>query len=425
MRPSGDAHEILTASLDKLAALDSFVVHINVDIGAIDQSPSSHVDGKIAYANRATAYYTIALQTIPSSPETMIVEYLLLPPDLYLHSSDAKWYVQSPWNQGIKPEELPDAGSLDPINQYQDMIEGITDIAAVPDDTIGGRSYLRFKGANDPDGQANIWIDADTGLPHKFEFVNTITSAWGASVTAPATSVLEFTDFNQPPTPPEAPSETRPIRDLQLPQALCTGAAFAGCAEAQAGLASVASTSCDGTGRRICVVPLGQIDPTLLQDLVAYYQQQYGLKVAILTPEPVPTEFASNLREQVDASRLISYMTGLFPGTDNNSAVVLIGLTPLDIYDSTSTFRYLFGLKGDVQTPKGMLSTFRMDPRTYGEPADTSMTFTRTQRMLSKYIGLMYYGLPTSHDPHSAMFDSILGVDDLDAMTDPLDVPSN
>ncbi len=45
--------------------------------------------------------------------------------------------------------------------------------------------------------------------------------------------------------------------------------------------------------------------------------------------------------------------------------------------------------------------------------------------MLSKHIGLIYYRLPTSADPMSSMYDSILGVEDLDKMTQPLPVLAN
>ena len=35
-----------------------------------------------------------------------------------------------------------------------------------------------------------------------------------------------------------------------------------------------------------------------------------------------------------------------------------------------------------------------------------------------KDIGIMYYGLPLSNDPRSVMYRNILGIDDLDRMTE-------
>ena len=64
----------------------------------------------------------------------------------------------------------------------------------------------------------------------------------------------------------------------------------------------------------------------------------------------------------------------------------------------------------------------RMSPEFYGEPANDQLFFSRMRKLVSKYIGLLYYGLPPSEDPASPMFDSILGPADLDAMTEPLPV---
>jgi predicted Zn-dependent protease len=141
-----------------------------------------------------------------------------------------------------------------------------------------------------------------------------------------------------------------------------------------------------------------------------------------LTPLAVPEEMAEPLRNQVDAASLIGYMGGAFPEAYADPQAVLIGLTPLDIYDSNSHFRYVFGLKGTYADPKAIVSTFRMDPMTYSEPADNDLLLSRSSKLLSKYVGLLYYGLSPSPDPRSPMYDSIMGPDDLDAMGDHLPV---
>jgi len=38
--------------------------------------------------------------------------------------------------------------------------------------------------------------------------------------------------------------------------------------------------------------------------------------------------------------------------------------------------------------------------------------------MVTKNIGIMYFGLPASDNPRSVLFRNILGVDDLDRMTE-------
>jgi predicted Zn-dependent protease len=129
------------------------------------------------------------------------------------------------------------------------------------------------------------------------------------------------------------------------------------------------------------------------------------------------------LRGQVDASTLIDHMVLLFPDVYFDSQAVHIGLTPLDLYDGEDThFRYVFGVKRTPENPQAVISTFRMNPETYGLPPDDELLLSRTRKMLTKYIGLLYYELPTSSDPESPLFDSILGPNDLDRMSGPLPV---
>jgi archaemetzincin len=116
-------------------------------------------------------------------------------------------------------------------------------------------------------------------------------------------------------------------------------------------------------------------------------------------------------------------MGSFYPQAHSDPNAVLIGLTPLDLYNSTSHFRYLFGIKGNVDDPKAVVSSFRMAPEFYGDAPDQELFYSRFRKLLTKYVGLLYYGLPPSEEPTSPMFDSILGPSDLDAMTEPLPVP--
>jgi hypothetical protein len=51
--------------------------------------------------------------------------------------------------------------------------------------------------------------------------------------------------------------------------------------------------------------------------------------------------------------------------------------------------------------------------------------FDGRERCFRGGIGLIHYGLPTSADPMRATYDSILGVGDLNNVTQTLPVPAN
>ena len=66
-----------------------------------------------------------------------------------------------------------------------------------------------------------------------------------------------------------------------------------------------------------------------------------------------------------------------------------------------------------------------MNPESFGEPRDDELTLTRARKMVTKYVGLLYFDLPTSGDPKSPMYGNILSVGDLDRMEEVLPVPAD
>jgi predicted Zn-dependent protease len=208
------------------------------------------------------------------------------------------------------------------------------------------------------------------------------------------------------------------------PEPLCPGSGpqVSPCLNAHTGLQVIARDSCDGSGKRVCIAPLGDVSPALVQHLVGYYQDTYGLSVVVLRPAAIPRQMVDPLRQQVDAATLIEYMGSLSPEAYADPNVVFIGLTSADLYDKSSHFRYVFGLKGTPTDPKAVVSTSRMDPKTYGLPADDALLFSRARKLVTKYIGLLFYGLEPSADPRSPLYDDILAPGDLDDMGEPLPV---
>ena len=204
----------------------------------------------------------------------------------------------------------------------------------------------------------------------------------------------------------------------------CYQSDFERCQEAQQELEPVGQESCAGQGRRVCLVPLGQVSPGLVQHLVDHYREQYDLSVAVLRPLAVPDAVVDSSRGQLGGSALIEYMRNEFPAATADPNAVLIGLTPLDLYfEEPAPLRFAFGVKGTAEDPKAVVSTFRMTPETYGLDGDDELLFARARKMVSRYVGMLYYGLAPSPDPSNVLYESILGLSDLDRMGDSLPVP--
>ena len=202
----------------------------------------------------------------------------------------------------------------------------------------------------------------------------------------------------------------------------CTGSEREGCLEAQTELVPVSQASCAGYDRRVCFVPLGQVDPELVLNLVQYYRDEYGLDIGVLTPSAVPAEMTNPDREQIDGATLSDYVGRLFPADLATPDVALIGLTPLDLYAEDRNWHFQLGNATWAPHAHAAVSTYRMHLGTM-YLVDDERVFSRTRKMVTKYVGLLYFDLPTSGDPKSPMFDNILSVSDLDRMEEVLPVP--
>jgi predicted Zn-dependent protease len=423
--------ETLAASGEAFAKIESYAVLFEINVECDGQRTT--VEGRAGYEGDALVYSEGSFSGDLSEQE--MNDVLFIPPDLYGRMSNGDWYVLSPWNQGIRPDEMENLPLNDEIIGYSLVTEQLHDIERLPDQALNGEDYLRIAGIVDgrdllsdsefgfndfSDMGVVLWLDKATLLPNK---ITLETSAGGANPDSSMDASIEFTQYNDPGALPERPGEARPWRDLEMGDPTCTGAELAACLEAQDELEAISQSSCDGSDRRVCLVPLGQVRPDLVQHLVDHYREEYGLTVTVLTPSAVPSEMVDPLREQVDAATLIGYIGRLFPDAYRDPDVVLIGLTAVDMYNMDSHYRYLFGLMGTQFDPKAVISTFRMDPAAYGEPADDELLFSRARKMFSRYVGLLYYGLAQSSEPGSPLYDSILGLSDLDNMTEPLPVP--
>jgi predicted Zn-dependent protease len=200
----------------------------------------------------------------------------------------------------------------------------------------------------------------------------------------------------------------------------CTGSDVNDCIAAQTELAPTAQASCEGSGLRVCFVPLGQVDPDIVRNLVDYYRDQYGLRIGVLTPSTVPAEIVSQKRHQIDGPSLSDYMKKLFPADFADPNVVLIGLTPLDLYAHDEDWRFELGVADWSGPSHGLLSTYRMHVGGRLRLVSDERVLSRMRKMVTKYVGLMYYRLPLSNDPTSPLYGSIMSVSDLDKMREPL-----
>lgn len=162
-------------------------------------------------------------------------------------------------------------------------------------------------------------------------------------------------------------------------------------------------------GRSVRLAPIEDFPVADAEALVAHYRAKFDLEIELLPSILIPDDAFDPERRQVIAERLLDAIRAEHSATDPE--VVVIGLTSADMYIAGKTWRYAYGLRADGHL--AVVSTARM-----GAGVDDDRRMQRLRKMVTKNIGILYYGLPVSDDPSSVLFKDILGPDDLDRVSE-------
>jgi predicted Zn-dependent protease len=159
--------------------------------------------------------------------------------------------------------------------------------------------------------------------------------------------------------------------------------------------------------RKVYLAPFGDFPREDADALVGHYEQKFGLTIEVLPALPVPDEAMDTDRGQLVAERLLDAIAASDVVAADPDAVV-IGLTDIDMYIAGETWRYAYGLRSGGS--HAIVSTARMDDLR----ADEARQHQRLRKMVTKNLGILYYGLTVSDDPRSVLYYDIGGPQDLD-----------
>ena len=168
-------------------------------------------------------------------------------------------------------------------------------------------------------------------------------------------------------------------------------------------------------GSKIYFVPIGDFPSEQLDSLVQYYRQKYTLDISILKSITVDPSARDSSRQQLIAENLAAGLRQAVPEYANDSKAILIGFTSEDMYPTSKGWQFAFGWRlGNVRA--AVISTARLGFIYVGMPLDLHVSDTRLRKVVTKDIGIMYYGLPSSTNPKSVLYNQIGGIQELDEM---------
>jgi hypothetical protein len=175
--------------------------------------------------------------------------------------------------------------------------------------------------------------------------------------------------------------------------------------------------------QRVYVIPLGEVSEPHLPTLATFYRDRYRIPVETLDRLPLGSLEIDADREQVIAESLHALMRRAYPDQAADPGALLIGITAQDMYtQARPDWRWAFADR--VGARSAVISTYMMAPGRVGFPFSVfeqrrpGLLEERLRKMVTKTIALQYYGMATNDDPRSVLYGRVLGVADLDAISE-------
>jgi predicted Zn-dependent protease len=169
--------------------------------------------------------------------------------------------------------------------------------------------------------------------------------------------------------------------------------------------------------KNLYFVPIGDAPASEIDALVTYYHQKFGIEIHVLPQiAPRPNDLDPQ-REQLIAENVIQTMLRMYPKYANDRTSILIGITGEDIYPLGAGWRFCFGWR-IPESRSAIVSTARMNLEYPGEPSTEATLEKRLRKTVTKDIGILYYGMSPNNNPQSVLYSGILGIQELDRVTE-------
>ena len=164
-------------------------------------------------------------------------------------------------------------------------------------------------------------------------------------------------------------------------------------------------------------VPIGDAPTLEINALVGHYREKFGIEIGILPTLALSSSDVDTGRQQLIAENLVESMRRAHAEYVGNNSVILVGITRQDIYPKGQNFQFCFGWRV-LASRAAVVSTARMDLHYPGEPASEAVLAKRLAKVITKDIGIMFFGKAPNNNPRSVLYDGILGIEELDQVTE-------
>ncbi len=147
--------------------------------------------------------------------------------------------------------------------------------------------------------------------------------------------------------------------------------------------------------KEITIVPVGEVDPIILKDIVTSLKKELNIKAELGSMMPIPKDSYNSKRNQYYSTEIHNVLKATYP----YHLGPILGVTEVDLY--TPDFNFIFG-EADPISGVGIISLGRLRQEFYGLQKDQKLFHNRVLKEAIHELGHVY-GLGHCHNPACIM----------------------
>jgi len=153
--------------------------------------------------------------------------------------------------------------------------------------------------------------------------------------------------------------------------------------------------------QRVFLIPIGLAEAENLDWAPRYYKIKLGIDAVVLPPAAWDSSLEDPHRHQLDADKCIEFLQRSYPDLARDPSAILIGVTSRDMY--IPNFGWAYAENWRLEDRFAIVSSARLHPPSPLDNWNPEWLNSRLQKLLTKNIAMLYFGLPMSTDSTSLL----------------------
>jgi len=165
--------------------------------------------------------------------------------------------------------------------------------------------------------------------------------------------------------------------------------------------------------RSVYLIPIGLAES--LDWAPAYYKSKLGIEVTVLPGTALDASLIDPTRKQLNAEKCTDeFLARKYPELARDPATLMIAVTSKDMYIPSLGWSYAENMRSEGRF--AVISSARVHPFAFFDNRNPEWVSSRLQKLLTKNITMLYFGLPMSNDYTSLLSAGVLSGREIDRM---------